>query len=68
MSYAFSEITALIKFWGFSGLPIRNSFKSDFSFVLTSGHMFEGIYALDAAEHFWPWYSNAPLEIAVATS
>jgi len=25
------------------------------------------MYALEAAEHFCPWYSNAPLESAVAT-
>ena len=24
--------------------------------------------SLDAAEHFWPWYSNEPRRIAVATA
>ena len=26
------------------------------------------MYARDAAEHFWPWYSNAPRTSAVATA
>ena len=30
--------------------------------------MLFGAYTRDAAEHFWPWYSNEPRTMAVATS
>ncbi len=31
-------------------------------------HTERATYALDAAEHFWPWNSNAPRIIAVRTT
>ncbi len=31
----------------------------------TRPHTERGTYARDAAEHFWPWYSNAPRTSAV---
>ncbi len=31
-------------------------------------HSERGTYAREAAEHFWPWYSNAPRIIAVRST
>ena len=56
-----------MKFEGFSGLPILNDLTSFKIRFLTLSHKFEGIYALEAAEHFCPWYSKAPLDMPVAT-
>ncbi len=44
-----------------------NDARSASSISLTAGHITSGIYTLETAEHFWPWYSNAPLEMAVTT-
>ena len=68
LSKAFSSITAVIKLEKSSGLPILKESTSSTIVFCTSGHMFFGIYALDAAEHFCPWNSKAPREIAVPTS
>src|SRR5689334_23902818 len=34
----------------------------------SAGHIDFGTYARDAAEHFWPWYSNAPRTSATASA
>ena len=34
----------------------------------TSGQSVSGMYAREAAEHFWPWYSNEPRTSATATA
>ena len=43
-------------------------FTPAINFFFTSSAILEGIYALDAAEHFCPWYSKAPRSKAVATT
>ena len=43
LSNAVSEITALIKFFGSSGLPILNSLRSAIKCFLTSSQIFFGI-------------------------
>ncbi len=63
-----SSITAFIIFLKSVTSPIRISdviCSRDFS---VAGHRDFGMYAREAAEHFCPWYSNAPRAIAVASS
>ena len=48
--------------------PIRIVPTSSTSRSFTSGQRFEGMYRREAAEHFWPWYSNEPRTTAVATA
>ena len=57
-----------MKFVKSSTVPILKPLTPSTSFCFTASAILEGIYALDAAEHFWPWYSNAPLNKAVATT
>ena len=47
------------------GEPIFIVSTSNINLSFTSDQIVEGIYALDIAEHFCPWYSKAPLTIAV---
>ena len=48
--------------------PIRSVRTSSTSRSRSSGQRFDGANTRDAAEHFWPWYSNEPRTIAVATA
>src|SRR5687768_8816583 len=61
-------MTAFIKFPKSSGEPIFMDFRSSSNFFLTAGQREDGMYALLAAEHFCPWYSNAPRANATATA
>ncbi len=65
-SKAFSSITALTKQSKSRTSPtlIRLSMPSIFSLI--SGQRDKGMYAREQAEHFCPWYSNAPRIKAVA--
>lgn len=47
--------------------PILKDSMSVFTKDRISSALDFGKYTLDAALHFWPWYSNAPRLIAVAT-
>src|SRR5690606_37721475 len=60
LSNVLSSITALMKFPKSSTPPIRKLPMSATRRSFTSSQRLEGIYARDAAEHFCPWYSNAP--------
>ena len=50
----FSSMTAVIKLVKSSTEPMLKLFIPAVSFFLTATARLEGIYALDAAEHFWP--------------
>src|SRR5262249_712421 len=68
LSNDFSSMTALTKLEKSSVGPILNDARSGCSPAFTSSQRFEGMYAREAAEHFCPWYSNAPRESAVITA
>ncbi len=36
--------------------------------ALSRGQIDRGMYAREAAEHFWPWYSKAPRTSATASA
>ena len=66
--YALSSITAPMKLRKSSIGPMRMVGTSVSSASRICGHRLDGAYTREAAEHFWPWYSNAPRRIAVATA
>ena len=61
-----ASITAPMKFEKSLTSPIVMVPTSSTSRSFSSGQRFEGAYTREAAEHFWPWYSNEPRTIAVA--
>ena len=61
-------MTAVMKLLKSSTDPILKLLIPAISLFLTAAARVEGIYALEAAEHFCPWNSNAPLSKAVATT
>jgi hypothetical protein len=60
-----SSITAPMKFLKSRGSPTVSAAVRSRSGPFNSAHTVFGMYALDAALHFWPWYSNAPRMMAV---
>src|SRR6266568_3843902 len=66
---AFSSMRAPIETSKSStGSPTRNAATIGRSRSFTAGHSDAGTYARDAAEHFCPPYSKAPLQSAVASA
>ena len=63
-----ASMTAPMKFPKSAGSPIRIAPTSSTSRSRSSGQRFEGAKTREAAEHFWPWYSNEPRTTAVATA
>jgi hypothetical protein len=55
-----ASITAPMKFWKSRTSPTRTCDRSEESRSCRGFHSERGTYARLAAEHFWPWYSNAP--------
>ena len=69
LANARSSITAPMKLEKSVTSPIARPSVSATSWSLILSHTERATYARDAAEHFWPWYSNAPRSIATrATS
>src|SRR5690606_2472813 len=66
LSKDFSSITALMKLLKSSVGPILNDSTSEMINFFNSGQSDSGMYTREAAEHFCPWYSNAPRTMAVA--
>ena len=64
----FSSITAPMKLEKSLTSPILIVPTSSTSRSRSSGQRFAGAYTREAAEHFWPWYSNEPRRIAVASA
>ena len=62
------SITAPMKFVKSATSPVRIVLASAASRSRSSGQRFAGAYTREAAEHFCPWYSNAPRRIAAATA
>ena len=60
-------MTAPMKLPKSETLPTLSVFTSATSRSRISGQRFDGAKTREAAEHFWPWYSNEPRRIAVAT-
>jgi len=63
-----ASITAPMKFEKSDTSPILMLSTCATSMSLTCGHRLPGTYTRLAGEHFWPWYSNAPRVIVVASA
>ena len=57
-----------MKFSKSAGSPTRIRARSASSRAFTAGQSEAGMKAREAAEHFWPWYSNAPRVSAVTSA
>ena len=62
----FRSMTAPMKLRKSRTSPTRMSLIMATAASRTAGHNDLGTYARLAAEHFWPWYSNAPRTKATA--
>ncbi len=61
-------MTAPMKFPKSATSPIFIAPTSSATRSRICGQRLAGAKTREAAEHFWPWYSNAPRTIAVATA
>ncbi len=63
-----ASITAPMKWDRSVTSPIDRFSMSAISWSFSFAHTDFATYAREAAEHFWPWYSNAPRIIATRTT